>query len=704
MAVAPQKTQLIRGDRHMFSASDDSVVMKQILATHSPDGRDVDVRPLLHVVEDVLHRANPAVVMTPHPPHSDQVDLIEEKMNQNGIVGMLEALAYTIHKVSCEITYKCSGGVEPHATTVSVFNILSSYSWDAKVVMALAAFAVSYGEFWLTAQLHTVNPLAKSVAALKQVPEILEHSEILKPRFDALSTLVKAMLDVTKCIIAFKELPAEYITADTHSMTIAMTHIPTAVYWTIRSAVACASQIIGLIGIGHEYIASTTEVWELSSLAHKVNNIHEHLLKQLNLCHQHINDKRHIEAFQTLVRLFETVHIDNIKILKALMYSKDDLPLLDGSTKRRVNVEVLRRKIVMLLISDLDISNEEVYVLAQIYNDTAEHGGKMERHYEVVWLPVADRGQWTEAKEEAFNRNVAVMPWYSLAHPSLLDRAVIKYIREMWHFEKRPLLVVLDPQGKVVCPNAFHMMWIWGSLAYPFSSLREENLWKEETWRLELLVDEIDPMILSWMKEGRFVCLYGGEDIQWIRKFTAAMKRVANEARIPLEMIYVGKSNPNQRLRRVVNTIAEENLSGYWQDLAMMWFFWVRLESMWHSKMQHGRTIENDAIMQEVMTMLSFDGSDEGWALIAHGSTDIVKSHGKKILDCISEYDAWKESVEVEGFLPALANALLPYQTHEHCTRLILPGNTGKLPMENVVCAECKRPMEKYILYRCCTD
>ncbi|XP_068647965.1 protein SIEVE ELEMENT OCCLUSION B-like [Aristolochia californica] len=700
MAMTQQKAHLIKGDRHMFSSSDDSVLMKQILATHSPDGRDVDARPLLNIVEDVLKRATPTIVVAPHA----QVEMVEDKIHQNGagLVGMLEALAFTIHRISCEVTCKCTGGGEPHATTVAVFNTLSSYSWDAKVVMALAAFAVSYGEFWLTAQLHTVNPLAKSVAALKQLPEILEHSEVLKPRLDALNTLIKAMLDVTKCIIAIKELPAEYITPDTQSMTIAMTHIPTAVYWTIRSVVACASQIIGLIGIGHEYIASTTEVWELSSLAHKVNNIHEHLLKQLNLCHQHIAEKKHVEAYQTLVRLFETVHIDNIKILRALIYSKDDLPLLDGLTKRRVNVDVLRRKIVILFISDLDISNEEVYVLAQIYNDTQQ--GKLERNYEVVWLPVTDRGEWTEAKQDAFNRNVALMPWYSLYHPSLLDPAVIKYIRDVWHFDKRPLLVVLDPQGKVVCPNAIHMMWIWGSLAYPFSSNREEALWKDETWRLEFLVDEIDPMILSWVKEGRFVCLYGGEDIAWIRRFTTVMKRVAQEARIALELIYVGKSNPNQRVRRVVNTIAEENLSGYWQDLAMMWFFWIRLESMWHSKMQHGRTIENDPIMQEVMTMLSFDGSDEGWALISRGSTEIVKSHGKKIVDCLNEYDNWKESVELEGFLPALGNALLPYQTHEHCTRLILPGNTGKLPMETVVCAECKRPMEKYILYRCCTD
>ena len=36
------------------------------------------------------------------------------------------------------------------------------------------------------------------------------------------------------------------------------------------------------------YAASTAEAWELSSLAHKVSNIHEHLKKQLTLCHQQI--------------------------------------------------------------------------------------------------------------------------------------------------------------------------------------------------------------------------------------------------------------------------------------------------------------------------------------------------------------------------------------------------------------------------------
>ena len=62
------------------------------------------------------------------------------------------------------------------------------------------------------------------------------------------------MVDVAKCIVQFKELPPQYITPDTPAMVTAIAHIPTAVYWTIRSIVACASQIASLIGMSHEYV------------------------------------------------------------------------------------------------------------------------------------------------------------------------------------------------------------------------------------------------------------------------------------------------------------------------------------------------------------------------------------------------------------------------------------------------------------------
>ncbi|MFS8020509.1 putative sieve element occlusion [Helianthus anomalus] len=148
----------------------------------------------------------------------------------------------------------CAGGGDTHATAIGILNTLSNYGWDAKAVITLAAFAVNYGEFWLVAQLHKTNPLAKSLALLKQLPDVLEHRESLKTRFNVVNNLVKAMFEVTHIIIKFKGLPKQYISPNTPELVTATTHIPTAVYWIIRSIVACASVLTNLIGMGHRYV------------------------------------------------------------------------------------------------------------------------------------------------------------------------------------------------------------------------------------------------------------------------------------------------------------------------------------------------------------------------------------------------------------------------------------------------------------------
>lgn len=191
--------------------------------------------------------------------------------------------------------------------------------------------------------------------------------------------------------------------------------------------------------------------------------------------------------------------------------------------------------------------------------------------------------------------------------------------------------------------------------------------------------------------------------MDWIRKFTTAARSAANAARIPLEMLYVGKSNPRDKVRRNIETIERENLSHILPDLTLIWFFWVRLESMWHSKVKQGKTVEKDPIMQEIMAMLSFDGSDQGWAVFSRGSGDMVKAKGELALTSMREYDLWREKKEQKGFIQALRERLQELHTPHHCTRLILPGTAGTIP-EKVICAECGRAMEKFIMYRCCTD
>ncbi|KAK0574134.1 hypothetical protein LWI29_018713 [Acer saccharum] len=712
VSIVPQKMQQLRRDRHMFATSDDHVMLKQVEATHAHDGRQFDVEPLLHIIEDIFQSASPSIPGFVQGSTQTQLDLLDDKAFQSGFFDMLDLLASTINKVSCEISCKCSGGGDAHATTLGILNTLASYTWDAKVVLAMAAFALNYGEFWVVAQLYPTNPLAKSVALLKQLPEILERADTLKSKFEALSNLIKAMLDVAKCILEFKDLPSQYLSPDTPEMVSATAHIPTEVYWTIRSIVACAAQIMGLVGMGHEYMVSTAEAWELSSLEHKVNSIHTHLKNKLNLCYNIIDEKKRIEAYDELKRLMEKTHIDNMKVLRALIYAKDDqLPLFKGSTgTKQASLDVLRRKNVLLLISHPDVSlDDELFILKEMYQESRQHPTKTESQYEVVWMPVVDKTvPWNEENQKGFETQQRMMPWYSIHHPSMVDPTVIRYIKEFWNFKKKPILVVLGPQGNVVNTNALHMVRIWDSLAFPFTSAREEALWGEEVWRLELLADtpgsRFHTDIPTWIKGKKLVCLYGGEDIEWIRKFTYTAQEVAKVAGIPLEMLYVGKSNPKENVRRNMVRIQLENLSSTLQEIPLFSSFWVRLESMWHSKLKHGKsTAENDPLKKEIVTMLSFDGSNEGWAIICRGSSEMAKSKGETILKCFADYEKWKLKANEKGFIPAINDYLQQLRSPHHCNRLILPGTTGSIP-EKIVCVECDKPMQKSIMYRCCTD
>lgn len=158
----------------------------------------------------------------------------------------------------------------------------------------------------------------------------------------------------------------------------------------------------------------------------------------------------------------------------------------------------------MLLISGPNISPDELSILENIYTESRQHLIRPDRDglYEIVWIPIVDPTvEWYEGQPllKSFEALQRTMPWYSVYHPKLIQKPVIDFIKEEWHFRNKLILVVLDPQGRVLSPNAIHMMWIWGSAAFPFTSLKEESLWRAETFKLDLLVDGIDPVILNWV-------------------------------------------------------------------------------------------------------------------------------------------------------------------------------------------------------------
>ncbi|KZV40025.1 hypothetical protein F511_12420 [Dorcoceras hygrometricum] len=749
---------LKRNPNRLSLSSDESTLSHQILATHSLAYEDFDVKPVLAIVEDIFRLSKP-LTTSDHslaPIHGNQVQhhsdtkedkayrgsVLEDKAYHSSTLGdnaydssyrdldIVKALAYSINKICSEIVCKCASGAEAHSVTMDFLRSLSNYSWDAKVVITFAAFAINFGEFWLVVQHQTKDPLAKNVASLRDLPETMEQSTDLRRKFESVFELLSTALKVTHCLIEFKELPSQYIAHESGEMAAATAHIPAAVYWIIRSLLACASLLLNRTGSVHEYLTSTTESWDILNMAHKLSVMLEHLQRQLKICKDIIGEfylntifsisqdtingtgslpsterKRGEDAYIAFKKLMEAVHIDNMKVFRAMIRARDDQkPLFHGSRKINEKLEILRSKHVLLLITDLNIPHEELNILHSIYN---QHPTRQE--YEVLWLPIVEPSTTSVAsfQDTDFHNLRNLMPWHSVEHPSFIEPVAVRYIREVWNFVHRPMLVVLDPQAKLSNLDALPMMWIWGSNGFPFTKQRETALWAESTWNLELLADAIDPRFTDWTRDNRIICLYGGEDTEWVRRFTQSARAAAATMRIPLEMLYVGKSNPKEKVRRCHDVIEREKLShtfplDNYNDY--IWFFWTRLMSMLNSKKRLGASVESDTVMQEILNMLTFDGSEVGWAIFSRGNNEMMKGKGDVLLPVLDNHAQWAYRVDhPDKFVDVLDEETRGVRTEHHCNRLILPGYAGQIS-ERIVCSECGKTMDQYVMYRCCTD
>lgn len=123
---------------------------------------------------------------------------------------------------------------------MKLLETLKTYSWNTKVVLALAAFTANLGESWLLLQRGNTNSLATSVALLRQVPEIdrldLLGSEVGK--------LIQAIRNLASCNAKFMmKVHPWYFSKDTSPISEAKLEIIRAAYWTIHSVVQIASLI-----------------------------------------------------------------------------------------------------------------------------------------------------------------------------------------------------------------------------------------------------------------------------------------------------------------------------------------------------------------------------------------------------------------------------------------------------------------------------
>ncbi|KAK4413252.1 protein SIEVE ELEMENT OCCLUSION B [Sesamum alatum] len=681
----------------------------EVQETHSPDGRYVDCKPILKIAEEILDLAMAAEAKHIGATSTDTLEgtpaTEQEQHEQHGDSDLFKGLSNIIKRLANEILR--SGGVEVHSTTISLLKSLSSYSWDAKLVLSLAAVALNYGEHLLLTELYLSNNLPEPMAILKGMVDIRQCSDILKPRVSALDSLIKSMMDLAKCVVEFNGLLSASSSLDVKASSVATDAIVTATYWTIRVAVASANISQLNTEIGLEKI-STTELWALSTLEHKLGSMKKHLENQLPFFRSHIEEKRQRDAYDTLVFLTRVQPIDSLELLKVLLCpNEEEQPLYDASNKTTVKLDVLRNKTVLLLISGLNIDKDQDFViLSDTYKESRMQETSAGNQYEVVWVPiVAPSDEWTPDMEKMLEDNRSTMPWYSVNHPNKIDPLVVKLIREQYHYQDQPIIVVLNRQGMVVNTNAIDMIWIWGNHGFPFSQAIEEALWKDGVSGLELIVNGFHHEIENWVKEGKYVVLYGGDDVEWIRSFVSTTRQVKEAGHVPLEMLYAGRSNQKEQdMNNLINLILKEKLGEILGDAKIISHFWNRIEHMQRSKIRLGSSKvgeDQDPVLQDITKLLSYDQLMGRWATLFKGNEQVLTGYGNIMLPTMRRcIDALKENAnkEFDVTFKECFNSSQVVDTPP--LRLVLPSGFER-NISAVLCIECSRVMEKYILFSC---
>lgn len=140
------------------------------------------------------------------------------------------------------VYWTARGGDNACKTTMLILERLSRHSWNAKALLALAAFALNYKEFLLLHQIHSSDQLAK-LDVILTCSWLKRHKEAIVE----INDLMKTTLDVIECIFKLENLSASPDTKDLPELSIVMGTIEVDVYWAIKTVVACMTQMRCLI-------------------------------------------------------------------------------------------------------------------------------------------------------------------------------------------------------------------------------------------------------------------------------------------------------------------------------------------------------------------------------------------------------------------------------------------------------------------------
>ncbi|KAI3442032.1 uncharacterized protein J3R85_001613 [Psidium guajava] len=257
----------------------------------------------------------------------------------------------------------------------------------------------------------------------------------------------------------------------------------------------------------------------------------------------------------------------------------------------------------MLLISDLDLSDEDLETLTSIYNERTFQCS----NYKIMWVPIAE--EQNEAMQKKFLDKRSGMRWYT--SNSMVGKPSAKFIQKKWQFRQHNMVVVLNEQGKVVNMDAIAMIRLWGGEAFPFTESKGQELWNNQgiNWFKLVVNNTLFPYVERGLEEGEHIILYGSvEDPQTVQKIEQYMREIAFYRCID------------------VNTKREQFLS--------------RVESCLYLKMQASSDIY-DSRVQELLELYINYKQRGGFVVISRGSTVVVNARLADFEAVLSLHQEW---------------------------------------------------------------
>lgn len=634
----------------LLALLDDDKFMRDVLSKPCSATEQVNVRCYLNLVEKILSQAIAIVddVAKNTPPKGDQC---QSKSSTSLSLEPSLPLSSTINELCYQITCKARNN-DVYQTMASLFNMLSSFSWDAKAVLTLLALSVYYAEHWRLAQIEESDDLLSLTAMLRGSHAIGKSSDTQRIKaFVALNNLIKLALEFTKCAVEFVSYSKDF------GEISASVDISGHFYYIIVIILGCSVQFSGLISMSNEFLGQ--DLW---TFLERVTTKYESFKKEVeNLREKHVEQI----SYQKIKKLFKHC-TDIVELMAALFCTKNDFSTVYQCCKRTtVTVEKFKDKNVMLLISDLNLSVEDLGTLTSIYSECNFQCSK----YKIMWVPIVE--EHNEVMQKKFLDRRSEMRWYT--SNSMVSKPAAKFIRKKWQFRQQTKVVVLNKQGKVVNMDAMAMIRLWGKEAFPFTMSKGKELWNRQgiNW-LKLVVNNmVFPDVEQSFEREELIFLYGSaDDLQTVQKIEK----------------YLGEINGYIGSYKVINISTKREQ------------FLTRLESCLSLKMQASSDVY-DSLAQELLELYTSYKQFGGFAVIARGSRVVVNTRLRDFETVLSQHQMWV--IPAQPFEAIFKKYYDEVVRKPRCHHFYIPGVVGSIP-ECIKCAKCSRYMKTAVSFECC--